>query len=381
MSSVTCNGSALPPEVRSTGAAELVSDLVLVCTSAGPSQSIVVNIQLFLNVNLTSRITNPVTHETEALLLIDEPHPGVANISNGFVYVGQVLGTPGIPAGAPNSGNVYQAKVAAANSVVWTGVPYVTGGARIFRLTNIRANASQLAGGTAAGAIEAFVAMAGPISVTIAPAISTVGFVANALKFTSTVGPPNTLDLHFGELFATAFQKRIENTPAGPLTATHQDVPGTQYCTESGFTPEFSPVTPGAIGSASVGTRLLAHISNIPPVVTFLIVPNQVTAPSGAIVAHLVLPPYGPTFAAGTVTTGGGLGSIPVSALHTADVLYEVTAGAGFVGKTGCLTIDSFDIHATGTAPLGAAIVAGRLAPADPTPIASATAPEPRFVQ
>jgi hypothetical protein len=193
------------------------------------------------------------------------------------------------------------------------------------------------------------------------------------------VGPPNTLDLHFGELFATAFKKRIENTFGGPLTATHQDVPGTSYCTESGFTPEFSATTPAAIGSASTGTRLLAQISNIPPAVSAITVPNQIPAPSGALVAHLVVS-YLPNYSGGTVLTTTGFSTVAVTPLHTADLLYEVTAAAPYVSKNGCFTLDSFDIHAAAPVPWIAPIVKGRLAPVDPTPNASPTAPEPRFV-
>src|ERR1700730_14639690 len=96
--SITCNVSTLPDEVRANGEAELVGDLVMVCTSTGPSQSVLVNIQVFLNVNLTSRIMNPLTLQTKARLIIDEPQPGVPNTANGCPYPGQVLGTPGGPA-------------------------------------------------------------------------------------------------------------------------------------------------------------------------------------------------------------------------------------------------------------------------------------------
>jgi hypothetical protein len=273
---------------------------------------------------------------------------------------------------------VYQAKVAANNSVVWLGIPYVTGGTRVFRLTNIRANATQISPG-GPGSIQAAVTMAGPLSVTISPPVSTVAFVGNALKFSSTVGPPNTLNLHFAELFPTAFKKRIENIFAGPLTATHQDVPGTSYCTESGFTPEFSGLAPDAIGSASTGMRLLAHIANISPAVSALVVPNQVPAPAGTLVAHRVVG-YLPNYSGGAVLTTTGLGTVAVTPAHTADLLYEVTAAAPFVGTNGCFTIDSFDIQVTTPVPWIAPMVSGHLASVDPTPVASPTAPEPRFV-
>ncbi|MDP8983100.1 MAG: hypothetical protein M3O35_21190 [Acidobacteriota bacterium] len=371
----------MPPLVRTNGASELVSDVVMICTSTGPSVSVNVNIQIFLNVNLTSRIMNPVTKLTEGLLLIDEPKPGVPNVSNGFPYFGQVLGTPGIPAGASGSGNVYQATLFLDNTIVWAGVPWVTGGTRIFRMTNIRGNASNLMG---SGPILSDVAISGPVSVAIVNPESVLAQPTDGLKFTSSfpVGAAGTLDLTFTELFPSAFKKRIENTLGGPLTASYQDVPGVNYCTESGFTPEFSPLTPGAIGSANTGTRLLAEISNVPPGVFVFIVPNEVNSTTGNLVAHRVFPPLGGNFAGGTVSTGGGLSLEFVTAARTAELLYEVTASAPFLGKNGCGALDAFTIPAFGffPVPLTSVNVKGRLAPVDPTPQASASAPEPRFL-
>lgn len=377
----SCTVSATPRDVNSNGASELTSDLFMTCVSTAPSVSTLVNISLFLNVPLTSRITNPLTLETEVLLLIDEPQPGVPNTSNTFPYFGQVHGTLGVAAGAPGSGNVYQAKSFATNEVVWVGVPYVTGGTRTFRLTNIRADAAALGG---SGAIMSDIAISGPVSVLISSPVATVAQASPGLNFSSSIpaSPTGALDLHFKENFTEAFLKRIENTPGGPLTAIHQDVPGFSYCTQSGFTPEFSAVTPGAIGSATTGTRLLARLSNIPPSVFVIILPNEVTSSSGNLVAHRVFPPLGPTFAGGTVSTFGGLSFEFVGSAHKADLLYEVTAAAPFQGRNGCLALDEFDIRTFGFFPVSLAPVnvTGHLAPVDPTATASATAPEPRFL-
>jgi hypothetical protein len=50
------------------------------------------------------------TSASTPMLLIDDPQPDAINMSNGFSYNGQVLGTPYVAAGAPGSGNVYQAE-------------------------------------------------------------------------------------------------------------------------------------------------------------------------------------------------------------------------------------------------------------------------------
>jgi hypothetical protein len=368
-----------PKIVRLNGAAEPTGDVVIVCTPnpLAPTVSALANFSLFLNVPLTSRLTDAVTMASEALLLIDEPQPGVSNTTNGFPYTGQILGTPGAAAGAFGSGNVYQGQQTSVNIVQWVGVPIVTGSTRVFRLTNIHGNASFFGG---PGVISAAIAISGTTPLVLVGEQVIVAFGNdNGVSFSSSGGP--VLNLHFAETFAAAFRKRIENTTSDPLTPAPQDVPGQVYCTESGFTPEFSPLTPGAIGSATTGTRLLAQITHIPHHATALTVPTQVISSSGVLVAQLVSPPLGSDFAGGTVTSGGGTTSLPVSAAHTLDLLYEITAASPFQRINGCGALDAFDISVSASSgSLAPANVTGRLAPVDGTASASATAAIPRFL-
>src|SRR6267142_2479566 len=76
------NGGVSTP-ARSEGITELVGDLVLSCTGGVPTLPGVaippVNIQIFLNTALTSRLltaTSTAQQYSEALLLQDEPAPG-----------------------------------------------------------------------------------------------------------------------------------------------------------------------------------------------------------------------------------------------------------------------------------------------------------------
>lgn len=383
---ITCTlATPPPPLVPSRGESELVEDVLMTCASSAPSQSISIDVELFLNVNVTSRITNTTTLADEALLLIDDPKPGVSNTSNGFTYIGQVLGTPGVLAGAPGSGNVYQGAQAMSggvpiqNAVVFVGVPYVTGGTRTFRLTNIRADVAAIG----VNPVNADVAITSNIAISITNPEITVAYGASAMKFTygPIAGAPG-LDLSFAELFPSAFKKRIENTLGGPLTVKHQDEPGTVYCTESGFTPGFVTLTSHAIGFADTGLRLLAVFQGIPAGVTTLTVPNQVTSSSGALVAHRVLPPLGTHFAAGTVTTSTGSSTVTVTATHTAELLYDVTAASPYLGVNGCGALDTFNIGVFPSPPMSitSTVVTGFLAPIENAPEASATAPEPRFL-
>jgi hypothetical protein len=367
-----------PPFAAARGESELVEDMLLTCVSSAPSQSITIDVQVSLNTNLTSRITNTATLAMESLLLIDDPKPGVANTSNGFPYFGQVLGTPGILAGAAGSGNLYQGMQMSPKAVEFLGVPYVTGGTRTFRITNVRANVAMLG----INPVNAAVAITTDIAIDITNPEITVANGASALKFTAgpIIGAVG-LNLSFEELYPTAFKKRIENTGGGPLTLNHQDQPGVVYCTESGFTPGYEALTSGAIGLADTGTRLLAVLKSIPVGITTLTVPNQVTSSGGALVAHRVLPPFGADFSQGTVTTATGSSTATVSATQTAELLYDVTAAAPYLGENGCSTLDTFNISVFPSPPMSmsSAVVTGFWAPLDNIGIASATAPEPRF--
>jgi hypothetical protein len=353
----------------------LVSDILLVCTGGNPTASAAVNLSVFLNTNVTSNLTGPGPNETEALVLIDEPKPSpVLNTSNGFPFVGQVKGTPTVMA----SGNVFTgSRTGSTNQILFQGLPIVPPGhgTRVFRITNLRA-VPPPGGATAPSSILAALSISGPISVPIVSPIVTVGFASKGLIFSFAPSGVN-LNLKFSEGFASSFKKRIENG-AGPLLPVKQNQPGTSHCTESGFNPDFTAVTPGATGSANTGTRLAAKITGIPAVVTSIRVPINVT--SGQIVAALVPPPYVSPFATGVPTIGAGIGTVPVTA-GTAMVLYEIVAAAPYAGINGCAAMDSFTITAQ-PFPFGSlagASATGFFAPADSVPVISGPDPEPRF--
>ena len=382
---ISCAAASPSPTLaRLNGTSELAGDVVLTCTGGDPSVMSLINITLFLNVNATPRITNTITNETEMLVLIDEPQAGLPNISNSCAYVGQVHGTLG--GSACGNGNVFQGTTFSPedNVIQWLGVPFVPPGAgtRVLRISNIRGNASILTAPPPLNRMQAEVSVAGGFL--FSSSALDIAFVNPALKFTTStpVGAVGAVDLNFTELFPTAFKKRIENTLGGPLTAIRQDIPGHFYCTESGFTPEFSPTTPNAIGSATTGTRLLADFAGLPPSVFFLIVPNEVTSSSGALVAHRVFPPLGSDFSGGVLPIIPFVSVVGVTAAHTAQVLYEVTANSPFQGVTGCGANDAFNIPVLSffPTPLTSTAITGRLAPIDPTNHASATSPEPRFL-
>jgi hypothetical protein len=150
-----------------------------------------------------------------------------------------------------------------AASVTWSGVPFVapgTPGTRLFRITNIRANATTVVANPV-GQVDFTVSATMPIGIPT----GVVAYVTPGLIFSATPAS-STAHLTFQEGFATSFRKRIENTTAGPFTMAYQDFPGETDGTESQFTPCFSGYcisTPvGPLGRAATGTQLLARLTN-----------------------------------------------------------------------------------------------------------------------
>jgi hypothetical protein len=290
------------PLVRSEGLTELVGDVVLNCTGGTPTAlgQIVpaVNIQIFLNTNVSSRLLSG--DLTEALILIDDPAPTQLNpcLTGSCPVTGVFtggLGTgvnfrQGVTAGVPN---VFQGRrvltgsgLATANSITWLGVPIDppgTNGVRTIRITNVRADANFLGVSSGSGLsafipnqITEFISTTPPQALPLNNPQQTVAFTAQGLNFTVRSGAPATFLqcnsnnpgagnssstgainsvtflARFSEGFASSFKRRN----VAPITATNsavnadvspaplpQDTPGGvcpycvggQYFTETGF--------------------------------------------------------------------------------------------------------------------------------------------------
>jgi hypothetical protein len=179
-STIVCTvQSATDNLVRIEGLTEQVGDVLLACTGGTPTainQNVPsVNIQLFLNLAVTSKITavtgsastGGTTTFDEALLIMDEPNsslhpatpllncgntgapdtslsgPGVCQITSDGLPIDTYNGTPGHP-------NVFQGRQAlnslSNNSVVFNSVPFDPPGSntRFIRITNVRVDANAL---------------------------------------------------------------------------------------------------------------------------------------------------------------------------------------------------------------------------------------------
>ena len=158
--------SAVPPTVRAEGLAELMGDVILDC-AGGTGASGSANFTIFLNTAVSSNILGGDT--TEAILLIDEPSAG-----------SQSLGV-----------NAFQGIRLGSNAITWIGIPVVqpaAGNHRIFRFTNIRADATALSSGNPGipATVQSLVSVAGSISIPISNPAQIVAFVQSGYSFSAT---------------------------------------------------------------------------------------------------------------------------------------------------------------------------------------------------
>jgi hypothetical protein len=313
----SCVGNAgVPPIVRAEGLTELVGDLVLNCNGGTPTAAGApvpqANIQIFLNTNVTSRLT--ADPWSEALLMIDEPSAAAqryCSVNGGCAITG--VGTASGPdgrvdgidydeVGLGNTPNVFQGRQSGANSIVWLGVPIDppgTNATRIIRITNVRANANQL--GVSSTLIPTqivmFISVTGTTSVPINNPQQTVAFIQPGLSFSVRQAVANYLQcvsfnsaaatdtskalnnglgtiVRFGEGFASSFKRRnvaaFTNSDTSPVPV-NQNVPGAIYNTETGFYNNTPFVVAGSsanglgiAGLADHGTRLMARFANVP---------------------------------------------------------------------------------------------------------------------
>jgi hypothetical protein len=363
------------------------------------------NITIFLNTAVTSRLLQLTTagNASEALLLIDEPGssltgygpslpqtlcttPAVGAGAGGcsqFVGVTTTspFGTPVTTAGVPvtaaptltvttgtgvnSSGvagstctalapcyttttpgaNVFQG-VVNGNSVTFFGIPVLppstVGDTRVFRITNIRANANGVtAGGPTPGSVVASISTSGSTSLPITNSTLTTGFVQQGLSATGTLlrNASNTGNgsgsgtgfnqcsgvsvsstsststaiglLQYQENFATAFKVRTQGT---------QNIPGQIYNSESGFflaAAAFTNTGSGlsySAGVADYATRLKAVFSNVPSGVSLFVstrdVTNSFATPTAAAQAVLVV-------SEGSVDVGGVVPQATQTAVYT----------------------------------------------------------------
>ncbi|MFN7925316.1 MAG: putative Ig domain-containing protein [Bryobacteraceae bacterium] len=276
---LSCAASAQSPVplIRFRGQAELVSDVIVVCSGLAQAGGVQTTVTVTLNTIVGSRLLNSENNATEALLLRDDPRPG------NFLTqpVGQFI----------SNANTIQGVRSTSTSIIFGNVPLTTadeGGpvSHRFRITNIRANVADRATGFG---VTLNVAMG---TAPVQAATQTVATVGDPLRFTfrgATDGEPNTLllracdgnksivagdtvrdfNLKFSENFPSEFRERNPATSVtAPLAITSQNT----YNGAAGVTSEtgfFDGSFTGAnsmnfAGLANQGTRLMARFVGIP---------------------------------------------------------------------------------------------------------------------
>jgi hypothetical protein len=338
-----------PPLLRAEGLTEEIGDIVISCTG-GPNTVngtpvSTANITVSLNAqNVTSRLLNGGV-VSEATLLIDEPNSGLpgagaalpiqfcaagatanpagggtpspggaqfgiggcptyANTGAGFSFASTCTGfTGGVCTTFGYTPNAFQG-VVSGNQVTFNGVPLlapVTAGfARVFRITNVRANVASLGNPGQAGTAQlvASVAISGQQALLVTNPVQVAGFIQaglsasirssggstsgsniagingtflQCLNFPSSGSSPSSSTfgdiLDFRPTFNSAFKTRVAATStysgnfAGPGFA--EGTPGTIYnASESGLI--LTGPAGGSVGLADYGTRLKAVFNNIP---------------------------------------------------------------------------------------------------------------------
>lgn len=350
-SQMACTASVPnPANMRATGVAELGGDLIITCTGGTPVTAgalPTVNINMFFNTSVTSRITAPGSPPySEALLIIDTP-----------TAAQQVPCT----AATCTVETVFQARNDTFNSLSWTGVPVNPPGPsaqRLLRFKNIRVNAvnlpvngnalvfisitgaqvsslsspQQALGVVRTGMTTEIRSVSDAVLASAVPYVACTGFNSELANNAAAIyGSPGgrTANLRFSESagFPTAFKKRYVNTSATePNAMASQDNLQFTYTTEAGFTNSAFPALNGLnrAGAADSGTILRAVFSNIPNNVRIYVSTQNLTVGS-------TLGNDGTPTTKARITGTPGSAFTPIAADSTSDGGMKLVAPSGEV--------------------------------------------------
>jgi len=408
---VTCVATAVPPVVRAEGIAELVGDIVLTCqNSAIPGattgqliNTLVTNLSVSLNVNVTNNIDFGAGADvTDAVLIINE------NNCTAPSAVGSVFPTdPGACAAPDARFQVPQyGRLAATNRLEWNEVSFpipgasstFSGGALVdapdcgvpgacfpaistLRITSMRGNASQLGVPDSATfpstQITAFVSITGPTTISVTNnvlnvAVPILGLIVDngdPIVGLQCLDDEQHTEITLREGFATAFK----------TIGVASFFPGnTQW--ESGY---YAPGSNNGAG-ASNPTRFILRFFNIPTGVD-ISVPNSINNGTSVLDSDALWIRLVPNAASdgdgGSFTTGTGSTEINISG-GFGFAVYEVIDANPFANEE--IDVDIWVEWESDTAndspAVGVGQVSASFAPLSTVTVASASEPEPRFV-
>jgi hypothetical protein len=402
--------------VRGEGLAELVGDTVITCTGGTPTASgqpmPQVTITVFLNTNISSRITGTVggIQLTEALLTIDEPTPANQSFCTTAPTPCSDNGNGTGQGSYSGQYNVFQATVSAANAIAFNGIPIDPPGAtgsRTIRITNIRSDANQLGDSTTLipSQVIMFITATPGQALPIGNPDQQVGAVEKSLMssivyYDDLSGTPPRFDsaaaqnpdlytgnsttgtmqfgLKFREGFNTAFRTRL-SSGQDPST------PGAPRISESGFVN--STILGSEIGFATQGTRFVAQFSGVPAGIRLFATTVQMSGSSSKATAALISGTDS-NGAGGTTASAMGTATYPPTGETQPIAEIPVSGGAGTAvwEVTGSDPVNMdwlvFGIvvaYQANQPGLGTASMAANYGPLSAITTASATDPAPRF--
>jgi hypothetical protein len=393
------------PVVRSEGVAEEVGQVIIECSGGTPlvrGTPITnrINIQVFLDTQVTSRRTNSSGNVAlESLLLIDNPTREQVNSATlcaiDIVCPATAVGDGfyNDPSGTIVNYNVFQGKGVSTNSIIWQGIPFDAPGTtqkRFLRIVNVRANANALPLSTL---LPTAVRMYITISGTGAPNLTVnqleVAYVQEGLQFgaapedslsflqcESSSGDYNTpgvkaFRLRFREKFPTAFRDNVIQDPPGDQADLTQI-----YNTESMYyEKDVAGAWPGT-GLATQPTRLMAKISGLPAGVRVR-VPLTASSSAGDVIKYTQCfdtpTPLGQNCSM-ALLTGSTVTIDPIGGVVT--LVYEMTASNPSL--VGTLDVRTELLWSAGIEAANISIT-GNYAPISTT-TSAVSGPVPRFV-
>jgi len=222
---LTCQSTAVPPIVAGEGITERIGDIVMSCTGGTPGAQVTGNFSVFLNVNITNRVSGNTV--TDVVFTVDNgsgPQP---------------VNTPGM--------------LVATNQLVYNGLSYKLSsmGSALLRIANIRA-AANLTGLGPNHPINAFLSF----NLTGPPSTNSQLLVATA--------EPALLASFSSKIVCAPNGSPLPDNPASFSSFLSSRAIFNSTRVTEGFADAFNPRSAPQNLNANSGTRIITHYSGFP---------------------------------------------------------------------------------------------------------------------